>query len=57
MTMMTEQNYTNLTMHLLANVGDVREDGLFVSFSVNGGWSNEVTFLGRVGEERGIRSV
>jgi hypothetical protein len=57
MAVTVERNYANLTMHLLADVGDVRENGLFVSFSVNGGRGDSVTFLGRIREQRRIRSV
>jgi hypothetical protein len=44
-------------MHPLANIGDVGKNRFFVSFSVNGGRSDRVSLLARVGEEGRVGCV
>jgi hypothetical protein len=44
-------------MHLLADIGDVGENGFLVSFSEKLGWGNRVSFFGGAGKKRWIGSV
>lgn len=37
-------NMTDLTVHLFTNIGDIGEDGLFVSFFVDRGRGDGISF-------------
>ena len=48
---------THLSVHLLANLGNVGKDGFFVSFSEQLWWSDGVPFSRSRGEERRVGGV